>query len=165
MPQCPNPRSFPKIRYFSSEMAHFLHSLRAMCSRARETAPGGLMLLLGASDFENCAISALSAAQRGPWGPHRPIVRAGAAACGVELAAARALSASARVHVIHDQFLARVLGGTRPESRPAANTSARSVVELTQTVLARGFARQPEPVARCAGQDPQIGRNTGPILN
>ena len=102
----------------------------------------------------NRAISALSAAQRGPWGPHRPIVRAGAAACGVELAAARALSASARVHVIHDQFLARVLGGTRPESRPAANTSARSVVELTQTVLARGFARRPEPVARCAGQDP-----------
>ena len=110
----------------------------------------------------NRAISALSAAQRGPWGPHRPIVRAGAAACGVELAAARALSASARVHVIHDQFLARVLGGTRPESRPAANTSARSVVELTQTVLARGFARRPEPVARCAGQDPPLPEKNGP---
>ena len=46
-------------------------------------------------------------------------------------AAARALSASARAHVIHGHFLARVLSGTRPESRPAANTSARSVVELT----------------------------------
>ena len=113
------------------EMAHFSHSLRAMCSRARETAHGGLMLLFWASDVEKCAISALSAAQRGPWGPHRPIVRAGAAACGVELAAARALSASARAHVIHGHFLARVLSGTRPESRPAANTSARSVVELT----------------------------------
>ena len=110
----------------------------------------------------NRAISALSAAQRGPWGPHRPIVRAGAAACGVELAAARALSASARVHVIHDPFLARVLSGTRPESRPAANTSARSVVELTQTVLARGFARRPEPVARCAGQDPPLPEKNGP---
>ena len=145
-----------------AEMAHFLHSLRAICSRARETAPGQVFGGWGASDIKNCAISALSAAQRGPWGPHRPIVRAGAAACGVELAAARALSASARVHVIHDPFLARVLSGTRPESRPAANTSARSVVELTQTVLARGFARRPEPVARCAGQDPKIRSKSGP---
>ena len=89
--------------------------MKLACSRARETAPGQVFGGWGASDIKNCAISALSAAQRGPWGPHRPIVRAGAAACGVELAAARALSASARVHVIHDQFLARVLSGTRPE--------------------------------------------------
>ena len=86
------------------EMAHFSHSLRAMCSRAHETAHGGLMLLLGASDIKNCAISATSAAQRGPWGPHRPIVRAGAAACGVELAAARALSASACVYGYNARF-------------------------------------------------------------
>ena len=63
----------------------------------------------------NRAIFELLAARRGLCRPPRRMARAGAPACGVELAAARALSASARVHVIHDPFLARVLSGTRPE--------------------------------------------------
>ena len=145
-----------------AEMAQFFMSLESFPRTRYETAHKAQISHFGRPETAKCAISALLAAQRGPCGPHRSIVRAGAAACGVELAAARALSASARVHVIHDQFLARVLSGTRPESRPAANTSARSVVELTQTVLARGFARRPEPVARCAGQDPKIRSKSGP---
>ena len=61
-----------------AEMAHFSRSLRAMCSRARETAHGGLMLLFWASDVEKCAISALSAAQRGPRRPPRRMPQAAA---------------------------------------------------------------------------------------
>ena len=114
-----------------AEMARFdVDDGRRSISRY-ETAPDAKISEIPPPVTPNCAIFSISAAQRGPCGPRRPIVRAGAAACGVELAAARALSASARAHVIHGHFLARVLSGTRPESRPAANTSARSVVELT----------------------------------
>ena len=88
----------------------------------------------------NRAISALSVAQRGPWGPHRPPVRAGAAACDAELAVARALSASAPAARNNDPLLLLVIGGTRRESRQTKTTGGSSVVELTKGVPSPGSA-------------------------
>ena len=87
-----------------AEMARFdVDDGRRSISRY-ETAPDAKISKIPPPVTPNRAISALSAAQRGPWGPHRPIVRAGAATCGVELAAARALSASARVYGYNARF-------------------------------------------------------------
>ena len=61
-----------------AEMAHFLPSLGAMCSWARATAHGGLILRFWACGGPAWPISALSAAQRGPRRPPRRMPQAAA---------------------------------------------------------------------------------------
>ena len=142
-----------------AEMAQFDVDDGRRSSSRYETAREAQISQFACPESANRAISALSAAQRGPWGPHRPIVRAGAAACGVELAAARALSASARVYRNNARFSARVLGGTRPESRQTKATTRSSVVELTKRVPRPGSADRPGTLQLVGRQDlPTLGK-------
>ena len=78
-----------------AEMAQCFISLESFPRTRYETAHKAQISHFGRPETAKCVISALLAAQHGPCGPHRPIVRAGAAACEVELTTARRVLASA----------------------------------------------------------------------
>lgn len=94
-------------------------------------------------------ISAIFLARRGQCGWGGQVVRAGAAAWAVELAALRALSASARGLINNHPPSMLALTTTRPKSRQINATTQSSVVELTKNVHVRVLFGRARTVARC----------------
>ena len=103
-----------------------------------ETAREALFSSAGATETQNCAIFALSAARRGQCGPCGPPSQAPAMACDLELSRHRPLPASPRARVKNRSLCTFVFVCTRPKSNQTDATSGSSMVELTKPVPSPG---------------------------